>query len=293
MISHGRIFLLSLLSGFAVTFAFGQIPDNARCSSFRVMSFNIRFDNPGDSGNRWDNRAEMVASMIRFHDADLVGIQEALIGQLRNLRDRLEDYDWTGVGRDDGAEEGEFSAILFRKGRFNLTSHGTFWLSEKPGAPGPGWDAACNRVVTWGLFTDRITGRTVAHFNTHFDHMGTLARKESALLLKKNIPQLAGTLPVIVTGDLNCNDRSEPYRIITDTAGSPRLYDSYHVSHLPPHGPESSWSGFTSAGTDGERIDYIFVTHDFSVLRHGILSDAWGTCFPSDHMPVIAEIIFR
>ncbi len=147
------------------------------------MTFNIRVDVPSDSLNSWPYRKAKAASMIRFHQADIVGLQEALAGQLEDLAAGLPDYDWFGVGRDDGHDQGEFMAIFYLKKRFQVIKQSTFWLSETPQIPGKGWDAACNRIVTWGEFKDNITGKVFYHFNTHFDHMGEIARQESAKLL--------------------------------------------------------------------------------------------------------------
>jgi endonuclease/exonuclease/phosphatase family metal-dependent hydrolase len=265
--------------------------ENTSCLSVKVMSFNIRYDNPGDGENRWANRSNMVASMILFHDADLVGVQESLINQVHDLEKLLKGYAWTGVGRDDGKQMGEYSAIFYRSERVKLLDNGTYWLSQTPDHPGLGWDAACKRVVTWGLFEDLKTGKKFCHFNTHFDHMGDTARVESAHLLKARMASIAGELPVIVTGDFNCDDRSVPYQIMTAANPFPQLFDSHSVSLLPPYGPSSSWTGFETAGTEGSRIDFIFVSGSIKVIRNGILSDSWGTRFPSDHMPVFSEMI--
>ncbi len=260
----------------------------------RVMSFNIRYNNPRDSANAWPNRKDMAASMIRFHHADLAGLQEALKGQIDDLVERLPEYGWFGVGRDDAKEEGEFSAIFYRRDRFELLEESTFWLSEEPEVIGSkGWDAAITRIVTWGKLRDRSTGKVFFYFNTHFDHRGVRAREESASLLLTKTKEIAGTTPVIVTGDFNSSESSEPYRILTESAGRESLQDARYLSVHGHHGPTGTMSSFRVAGTPGRKIDHIFVKNGVRVLQHGVLSDTWDGRFPSDHLPVLAEVVIE
>ena len=149
-----------------------------------VMTFNIRYNTPNDSLNAWPYRKDKAASQILFHEAHMVGLQEALIGQINDLLERLPKYKSIGVGRDDGKEKGEFSSILYDTTRLQLLQTQTFWLSEQPTVAGSkSWDAAITRIVTWAKFRDRVTKKTFFHFNTHFDHIGKIARRESAKLL--------------------------------------------------------------------------------------------------------------
>lgn len=259
----------------------------------RVMTFNIRYDNPGDGVNAWPNRKDWVASLIRFHGADAVGVQEALLRQLTDLDARLPGWARVGVGRADGREGGEFSAILYRTDRLELVESGTFWLSPTPEVAGSkGWDTAIERVATWARFRDRRTGCRVLHLNTHLDHMGEQARQEGARLIRRRLASLAGGLPVIVTGDFNTTPSSFAYRIMTrDTipgAIAP-LGDAFSSSRTGHYGPTSSWTAF-KAIEPGRRIDYVMVSRDVDVLAHGILSDSWDGRFPSDHMPVLAVL---
>ena len=260
----------------------------------RVMSFNIRYNTARDSANAWPHRKDMAASMIRFHHADLAGLQEALKGQIDDLVERLPGYGWFGVGRDDGREKGEFSAIFYRKDRFELLEESTFWLSEEPEVIGSkGWDAAITRIVTWGKLRDRSTGKVFFYFNTHFDHRGVRAREESASLLLTKVKEIAGTTPVIVTGDFNSSESSEPYRILTESTSTESLRDARYLSVHGHHGPTGTWSGFEVAGTPGEKIDHIFVKNGVRVLQHGMLSDTFDGRFPSDHLPVLAEVVIE
>jgi endonuclease/exonuclease/phosphatase family metal-dependent hydrolase len=259
----------------------------------RVMTFNIRYDNPGDGVNAWPNRKDWVASLIRFHSADAVGVQEALVRQLADLDARLPGYARVGVGRTDGREAGEFSAILYRTDRLELLESGTFWLSPTPEVAGSkGWDAAITRIATWARFRDRRSGCRHLHVNTHFDHIGEQARQESAQLIRRRVTTLAGGLPVILTGDLNTTPSSVAYRIFTrDTipGASAPLADAYTVSRTGHYGPTSSWNEF-KAIEPGRRIDYVMVSPGVEVLAHGILPDSWDGRFPSDHLPVLAAV---
>ena len=264
----------------------------------RVMTFNIRYDEPRDKENAWPNRKELVASMIRFHHADLVGVQEALERQMRDLEKLLPEYAWVGVGRDDGKAGGEFSAIMYRKARFSRLESSTFWLSETPDVPGKGWDADYPRVVTWIKIKDATTGKLFFHFNTHFDHRGVRAREESARLLLKRINTKAGQLPVVVTGDFNFNESSIGYQILTgktqenEFPSQSTLRDARYLSQHGHHGPTSTFNEF-KALISGMKIDFVLVRGAVKVLQHGTLSDTWDGRFPSDHLPLLAEIVIE
>lgn len=263
-------------------------------SHVRVMSFNVRYDEPQDKENAWPNRKALVASMIRFHHADLVGVQEALARQLKDLEKLLPDYSWVGVGRADGKAAGEYSAILFRKSRFKHLESSTFWLSETPRVPSAGWDAGYPRIVTWARFRDSQSGKIFFHFNTHFDHRGERARTESARLLLDQIRQIARDLPVVVTGDFNFTESSEGYELLTgkNSQKPSALRDGRYLSQHGHHGPTSTFNEF-KALVPGKKIDYVFVQGTIRVMQHGVLSDTWDGRFPSDHLPVVAEIVIE
>jgi endonuclease/exonuclease/phosphatase family metal-dependent hydrolase len=256
------------------------------------MTFNIRYDNPEDGEDGWANRKARVASMVRFHGADVVGLQEALRNQIADLEAALPHFGWFGTGRS-AARDGEHCAVLFRRDRLEVLAESTFWLSETPEVAGSqAWDAALPRIVTWGKLRDRRTSAVFHLFNTHFDHRGETARRESARLLLRKVAEIAGPAgPVVVTGDLNTTPDSEPYRILTTGEGARGgLVDALHASSCPNHGPTSSWNGF-KAIQPGRRIDFILVRPPVAVLQHGILSDTFDGRFPSDHLPVIAEVV--
>lgn len=259
----------------------------------RVMSFNIRYDNPDDGPDAWPNRKEFVGNVIRFHKADVIGVQEALSHQLDDLIEQLPDYEWTGIGRDEDGG-GEFSAILYNTKRVSFLNGDTFWLSETPDIAGSiGWDAAITRVATYGHFEDVHSGRTFTVVNTHFDHVGVESRRNSAALIVQKLEELAGEKPLVVMGDLNTTEELEPYRELTTTEYMPgkTLLDGFYHSEYGHHGPTTTLNGFQEILPD-RRIDYIFVNSEFRVLQHAILADIQDGHFPSDHLPVLAEMEF-
>jgi endonuclease/exonuclease/phosphatase family metal-dependent hydrolase len=263
-------------------------------NNLRVMTFNIRYNEPRDGVNAWANRKTKVADVVRFHKADLVGVQEAQNNQLKDLEKLLPGFAWCGAGRTDGKEDGEYSAILYRRARFKLLDCQTFWLSETPEKAGSkGWDADYPRIVTWAKFEDKRAKKTFYHFNTHFDHIGKQARTESSKMLLKEIPKIAGKFPFVVTGDFNATEDTNVYRILTgkEEAGIFKLIDARYVSENGHFGGNSTFNAFKELEPN-RRIDYIFVGEDARVLEHGILSDRWDGLWASDHLPVLAEIVF-
>ena len=261
-----------------------------------MMSFNIRFPNPADGIHYWEHRRPLVTSLVRYHEVDLLGVQEAFRRQLDEMVEDLPEFQWYGVCRTDGSihpePDGEFSAILYRSDRFELLDGNTFWLSETPEIPGSkGWDAALPRIVTWAKFRHRQSDVMFYHFNTHFDHIGEVARRESAKLLLQKVEESAGTYPLLITGDFNCNDSSEPYKILTESSPIHFVADAIHQSQMAHYGPlETFASNFQIAGLGGQRIDYIFIKNKVSILRHAIVSDSWGGRLPSDHLPVVVVV---
>ena len=274
-------------------------PGRRTVAPLRVMSFNLRYNNTGDGPNAWPLRKAWVAQLIRFHDADVVGVQEALYGMLADLDTLLPEYSRIGVGRIDGNMKGEYSAILYKRDRLEVLENKTFWLSPTPEVPGSkGWDAALERIATWGRFRDRATGCTYVHLNTHFDHIGEHARQESARLIRERLATIdAAGLPLVMTGDLNSRPTSAGYRILTrDTIANafPPLVDGMSASREGHYGPPSSTvSGFRGIGREGDIIDYVLVSPVVEVLKHGILPDSWDNRFASDHLPVLATLAIR
>ncbi len=252
-----------------------------------IGSYNIRYDNPGDSGNLWVNRAPVVASLITFHNFDIFGTQEGLKNQLDYLSKALPEYARYGVGRDDGKEAGEFSAIYFKKDRFKLINKGDFWLSETPNKPSLGWDATCcKRLCSWVQLKEAATGKQFYVFNAHFDHQGVKARVESSKLILKKIKEIAGTNPVIFTGDLNGGRNSEWYQTLK---GSGFMNDSFDLSEVK-YANSGSFNGFRKDYESDEVIDHVFVSKPFKVLKWGILTDTYQGKYPSDHFPIMVTV---
>ncbi len=254
-----------------------------------VMSYNIRYDNPGDGPDRWENRSSFLISQIAYHSPDVVGTQEGLIHQLREMDEGLPAYSFFGLGRDKGDEEGEHTAVFYRRDRLELLEEGTFWLSETPEEPTRGWDAALNRVCTYGLFRERSGDRRFYVFNTHFDHVGEIARRESVRLILDRMQALnQGGYPVVLCGDLNLEPDSGPIRQLSET-----MDDVHALAGTSSYGPEGTFNGFDCTQPTTRRIDYIFVAPGgFNVRSHAILSEFTGSGFPSDHFPVLARLDF-
>ncbi len=257
-----------------------------KAQSIKIASFNIRYDNPRDTGNLWVDRAPVVANLIRFHDFDIVGTQEGLKNQLDDISAALPEYTRYGVGRDDGREAGEHSAIYYLKDKYQLVDKGDFWLSASPDQPGKGWDATCcNRISSWVYLRDIKTKKMFYVFNVHFDHQGKVARVESGKLMIKKIKEIAGNKPVLLTGDFNGGRETEWYKTLAE---SEILADTHRtVKH--PYQNNSSSNGFRKPRSMNV-IDHIFMTKHFKAKKWGILTDTYFGKFPSDHFPVVAVV---
>lgn len=198
-----------------------------------------------------------------------------------------------GVGRDDGKTAGEYSAIFYDTARLQAVQSGTFWLSETPDVPGSkSWDAAITRLVTWVKFKDKRGGKAFFAFNTHFDHIGQEARRQSARMLLERIHQMAGNMPVVLTGDFNAKPTDDPIKILTDGAALLHVQDTKALSRQPHYGPDGTFNGWKAKEVDNEPIDYIFIRNGVQVLQHATLSQSWEGRFSSDHFPVFAVLQF-
>ncbi|MCE7057287.1 endonuclease/exonuclease/phosphatase family protein [Algoriphagus sp. AGSA1] len=276
-----KIYIVAFLALLSFT-ALGQ-----KNTELKVASYNLRMDTPRDSMNAWPHRKENVKALIQYHDFDIVGTQEAFIHQLNDLLE-MPGFAFVGVGRDDGKSAGEHSAIFYKTEKFDLLDSGNFWLSETPDKPGLGWDATCcNRIASWALLKDRKTKKDFYVFNAHFDHQGVEARKESGKLMIQKIREIAKNKPIICTGDFNSTPDTE--QII---ALSAFLKDSYTSTKMPPYGPIGTSNGFRFTAPMKNRIDYVFVSEDFQVLKYAVLTDAKEQRYPSDHLPVVATVQF-
>ncbi|HOX76190.1 MAG TPA: endonuclease/exonuclease/phosphatase family protein [Bacteroidales bacterium] len=260
----------------------------------KVMTFNIRYDNPRDNENAWPNRIPVVCNFLNTEKPDLIGMQEVLYQQYHVLDSALKDYQSVAVGRTDGLKAGEMNPVFFRKERFELIRTKTFWLSETPEIAGSmAWGAGLPRIVTWVELADKKSDRHFFFFNTHFAHDSDPARKNSALLLLTMADSIASGFPLIITGDLNMLPNSEGYSILTGPFESvPLIRDTYTITEESPEGPVYTFNGFSDKPGQG-RIDYIFVRDGMRALNHRTIIKKDQGIFISDHWPVTATISFK
>ncbi len=246
------------------------------------MSYNAWSDHPAHPP--WAARREACAQIFRETAADLAGGQEFTATMLDDLENLLPEYRWVGAGRDDGGRAGEFTPIFYRTNRVKLRESGTFWLAPDEKVPGLGWNARCRRTATWARVEMRETGQRFCFISTHFDHLGKEARIESARLLIRRTPELAGGLRVIVAGDLNCRPGSFPHDLMTR-----EWKDARAASRQPPRGPENTWRGWSRLGLGRARIDYLFVPTGLPVHSYTTL-DTPAARRASDHLPVVVRL---
>ena len=260
----------------------------ASAQTYIVGTFNLRYAHPGDQGNMWTQREPVVAALIRFHQFDILGTQEGLIGMLNDLSGALPEYARYGIGRDDGKAAGEHSAIFYKKDKFQVLDSGDFWLSETPDKPSLGWDATCcNRICSWVKLQDKQNGQSFYVFNTHYDYQKDLARNESSKLILKKIKAIAGSKALVVfMGDLNGDNQSSWYKRLEEAPG---LEDTYKLA-THPYAFNPSYQNYGKKIEKDGLIDHIFVSPDFTVLRWGVLSDTYHGKYPSDHFPLLTEI---
>lgn len=251
-----------------------------------IITYNIKYNTPSDKENAWPNRRADVVTLLKHHKVDVFSVQEALYNQIMDLKEGMTGFDYVGVGRDDGNINGEFSAIYYNTNRYILTESGTFWLSKTPKVPSKSWDAALNRICTWARLKDKETQKTFYVFNTHFDHKGVKARKESAVLILKKISEIADRKdPILLTGDFNLTPQEKPLVLIRQ-----KLKDSRQISKSVPQGPVGTFNDFDIASKLENRIDYIFVNKLVDVYKYSVITDSRDNRYPSDHLPVLVEL---
>ena len=248
----------------------------------KVMSYNIKLDYPKEGKNSWENRKPFFINQIKFYEPDVMGVQEAMPNQMIEMDSLLVDYGFVGVGRDDGKDLGEYSAIFYKINKFKVIESSTFWLSATPEKVSMGWDGTYNRICTYALFEDVDSGKKFYMFNTHFDHVGKIARIESAVLIDKKIKEInTKKYPVVLSGDFNMEDTHESIQFLTKS-----LKDSKEVAKLT-FGPIGTFNGFNFDKPVTRRIDFIFVSQNVGVNKYAVLSDSWDLKYPSDHFPVL------
>lgn len=266
--------IFSLKSAGIISLALAGFITSASAQTINVATYNIRYENGGDKrdGNGWDLREPVIANMIKFHDFDIFGSQEVLDEQLEDLSASLPEYEHIGVGRNDGKKSGEYAPIFYKKTKFKLLKEGHFWLSEKTDKPNRGWDAALPRICTWGQFEETATGIKFYFFNTHFDHVGVTARRESSKLILEKIKDLAGDEPTILTGDFNVDQNNEIFGILNGSA----LKDAYTSTEIK-YATNGTFNHFDPSASTESRIDHIFLSQCAVVKRYGVLTDTYRT----------------
>jgi len=264
------------------------------CSSeketFNIMTYNIRYDNPNDGENQWTNRKGFLVDQIKYNEVDIFGIQEGLHHQVQYLNNEFTNFSYVGIGRDDAKEKGEYSAIFYNSKKFKVIKSNTFWLSETPNKISVGWDASMERICTYAVFESTNTKQQFLVFNTHFDHIGDVARLESSKLIHSKILEInINNLPVFIMGDFNLLPSSEPIKYL-----SQKFSDTKEISKLKPFGPKGTFNGFKFQKPVKDRIDYIFINKDkVQVNKYAVLSDSKDCKYPSDHLPVLIEVEFK
>jgi len=281
--SLSRLFALAMLLNTIHAAAAPGAP-----APINVASYNLRYNNTGDGPNAWPARKDTVKALIRYHEFDIIGTQEGLADQIADLG-LMDEFEHVGVGRDDGKDAGEHSAIFFRKSRFSLLGKGDFWLSATPDRPSFGWDAkCCHRIASWARLRDRDTARVFYVFSVHFDHEGEQARRNSADLMLRKIAEITHGEPVICVGDFNSTPDTVQIQTMSKT-----LRDAMRASQAPPYGPTGTYNGFHPDKPALDRIDYIFVDGRFDVLKYAALTDSLDARYPSDHFPITARVILK
>lgn len=279
---------LKVLTAFVLSLFLSAI---SQANDLKVMTYNIRcgYCEDPSSVNHWNNRKYLVADVINKAGPDLIGFQEAEHFQIMDMVDLLKEYDWVGVGRDDGREGGEATAIFFRRTRFSVLGQKTLWLSQNPDTVSRGWDGKCNRTVTILKLKDNYSnGREFYYFNTHLDHIGEQARYEGLRLIVRLIDSYSEHLPIVLTGDFNFTRDYPAYNIISN-----RLIDAQFVSQSSPGGGNQTYNGFGSDMNSNNKIDYVFVSDSWTVLSHNILTQTYNGRYPSDHFPIEATLSFK
>lgn len=255
----------------------------SRTDEITLISYNIRNSGANDGINSWENRKDLTINMINQEKPDIICMQEVLNNQLEFVYDELPDYDYIGVGRDDSVRRGEFMAIFYRNDLYRLIDNGNFWLSETPQKVSRGWDGACRRMVTWGHFEDLRSGKTFFCFNTHLDHKGAVARKESIMLIVEKINEITNGGPIFLTGDFNATIDDPIFTPLTDFMHQAR-------TDAPVSDNKNTYNNYGLGNETPSVIDHIFYLNAVPV-SFATLDGSYGDGYISDHFPVKA--VFR
>jgi len=271
----------------SLAFAQAPAPQPAQAAPLTVMSFNIRYGTANDGENHWLRRRAQLFALLREQQADVIGLQEALHGQIEEILQAVPGYGYVGVGRSDGQRAGEYAAILYRTARLQVRRSDTFWFSDTPGiVKSTSWGNQIERICTWAYFEDR-EGPAFYVYNVHLDHQSQPSRERSAALLLARVGARDPKAPVVVTGDFNAGE-GNPAAVAMRAA----FRDSFRVLH-PDAGEVGTFNGFKVDQTGGEKIDFVFVEPGTDVLDAAIVRIASDGRYPSDHFPVTACIRFR
>ncbi|MFZ4413789.1 MAG: endonuclease/exonuclease/phosphatase family protein [Bacteroidales bacterium] len=255
------------------------------CQNIQLITYNLRYENNYDGDNAWRLRKDKIVEMLRFYDVDIIGIQEGLTTQVAYLDSCLPQYHHLGIGRDDGKTQGEYSAIFYKKDKYEVIQSASFWLSETPNAVSKGWDAACIRICTYALFKNKKTHEKFWIFNTHFDHIGEIAQKNSSRLIIEKIKSLnKENLPLVLMGDFNMSPEKEPIQFI-----SSKLKDAKYLYQKEVDKYEGTFNAFEFCKPLILRIDYFFL-NKYNVIKYRVLTDSYQCKYLSDHLPVFVEL---
>ena len=253
--------------------------------TINIMSYNIRYDNPNDGENIWENRKAELVSLIENYHPDFLGIQEGLSHQVQYIQNNTSNYLNIGVDRD-GDSKSEFSTIYYNFTKFELIEQNTFWLSKTPDTISIGWDAALKRVCTYGKFRNKITSELIHIFNTHFDHIGEKSRMMSAKLILKKISEFGlEHSKIVMMGDLNDLPQSETVSILKS-----KLIDGLEVSKKKFHDPSGTFNSFDLNSSVDKRIDYIFIKNLDVISYQHIDKKRSNKYWVSDHLPILIEV---
>lgn len=276
--------MLALIIG--ISFSGHLVAGNDTGVPFKVVSWNIRLDTDHDGSNAWRFRRDAFCSYVQEQSADIIGLQEVLHHQLAEIITALPEFKYAGVGRADGITEGEYSPVLYRAEKYELMEKGDFWLSEQPDKAGSmGWDAACERIVSWVKLREKLTGSVIYVFNTHFDHVGQQARLNSVRLILERIALVAGDLPVLLIGDLNITPKNEAYKMLAVS----HLADAREWAKSTTDYDAITYTGFDFDQGNDALIDFIFHSQHFKVLSYTVGKANTADKFLSDHLPVIVK----
>lgn len=273
-----------------------------RNNTIRLMTFNILVDRRTDKPYSWEYRRNQIVALLKYYNPDIFCLQEALEHQKDYLAKCFPQYECFGIGRNDGKIDGEQVPIFHRKNMFKLKAQGHFWLSETPHIAGSiGWDAKCPRTVIWKQLHHETMKQPFIIANTHYDHIGKIANKNSAKVLQHELSSIEPRGITLLCGDFNSSEQTPAYKEILSCG----FTDSSTAKEVVCYGMPFTYHRFLmdQYKTDLFRIqqehdrvfrtiDHVFHCGEIKILRYGILGDNRSGIYPSDHCPVLCDISF-